>query len=147
MPVTRVAVPADSAVLLTMMREFYALEKLRFDERSTPAALEELLTNSDFGLTLLITDGDATVGYVVLTIGYSLEFFGRTAFVDELYVAPAAQRRGLATSALAEVESRARHLGLRALHLEVEHENASAERLYERVGFEHHRRHLMTKVL
>jgi ribosomal protein S18 acetylase RimI-like enzyme len=147
MSVTRIAVPADSVALLAMMREFYAIEHLKFDERSTPAALGELLTNSDLGLTLLITDGAEAVGYVVMTIGYSLEFFGRTAFIDELYVVPAAQRRGLATKALAEVETRARHLGLRALHLEVDHENPSAERLYDRLGFRHHPRHLMTKVL
>ena len=40
-----------------------------------------------------------------------------------------------------------RQHGVRALHLEVERANASAQRLYQGLGFEVHGRTLMTEIL
>ena len=87
------------------------------------------------------------MGYVVLTLGYSLEYHGMDAFVDELYVAPNERGHGLGKRALALVETGCRKLGVRALHLEVEQNKLAAQELYRKWGFSDHRRYLMTKVL
>jgi ribosomal protein S18 acetylase RimI-like enzyme len=87
------------------------------------------------------------VGYAVLLFGYSLEYRGRDAFVDDVYLAPARRGRGLGRTVLEQVESAARELGVRALHLEVERENAAAQALYRRRGFRDTERLLMTKIL
>jgi ribosomal protein S18 acetylase RimI-like enzyme len=60
---------------------------------------------------------------------------------------PARRGRGLGRAALEAVESAARELGVRALHLEVERENASAQALYRDRGFRDNDRRLMTKRL
>ncbi len=86
------------------------------------------------------------IGYLVLTIGYSLERGGRDAFIDELYVRPQWRGLGLGTLAVATAEVAARRLGVRAVHLEVDTTNERARRLYERIGFAVRQRyHLMTK--
>jgi hypothetical protein len=40
--------------------------------------------------------GDELAGYVILTLGFSVEYRGREAFVDELYVEEKFRRQGLA---------------------------------------------------
>ena len=86
------------------------------------------------------------VGYVVLTLGFSVESGGRDGFIDELYVAPAARGRGIGAKVLALVGREAGALGLKRLYLEVGHDNP-AHGLYRRAGFVDHPRHLMSKFL
>jgi GNAT superfamily N-acetyltransferase len=82
-----------------------------------------------------------------VTFGFSLEFRGRNAFVDELFVREEHRGRGLGAAALAVAEEFCRGLGIAALRLEVERENPRAQELYEREGFRVHPRHILTKWL
>lgn len=137
----------DAPLLVEMMREFYAHEGLRFDEAAAQAALAGLLNDESRGRVWLIALGGATVGYAVLTFGYSLEFKGRDAFVDELYLREAARGRGVGPLALQFLEQACQSLGVRALHLEVERANTHAQAVYRKAGFRDHDRYLMTKWL
>lgn len=137
----RRATPADLPSLLAMQREFYAHERYPFDEGVAAAAMRALLEDASLGRMMIADEA----GYFVVTFGYSLEFGGRDAFVDELFVLPAARGRGLGTQALVLAEEVCREAGVRALHLEVEFENPEAKRLYARSGYYEHTRHLMTK--
>ena len=83
----------------------------------------------------------------MLTLGFSLEFLGRDAFVDELFVAPKHRGRGLGLAAIRFLEPVAAQLGVAALHLEVGPDNEKALGLYRRAGFEDRRHRLMTKLL
>ncbi len=89
----------------------------------------------------------AVVGYVVLTLGFSIEYGGRDGFMDELYVVPDARGRGVGTAAVRLVMDEARKLGFKALHLEVMPGNERALELYRRHGFTDTRRHLLNKWL
>jgi ribosomal protein S18 acetylase RimI-like enzyme len=95
----------------------------------------------------MIRLADRSVGYVALGLGFSIEVGGLDAFVDELYVVPAARGLGLGRAALVFVEVEARRLGVRRLCLEVEHHNARARALYAQHGYAAHARHLMSKPL
>jgi GNAT superfamily N-acetyltransferase len=141
----RIATIADFNILLEFMREFYELEHLTFDEGTTPAALEQILNDDSLGRVWLIYWGNEEIGYVVLTLGYSLEFRGRDAFVDELYIRDGYRGQGVGTKTLQFVEDACGSLGVQALHLEVERKNTKAQSLYRREGFEDHDRYLMTK--
>lgn len=79
---------------------------------------------------------DGWIGYLVLTYGFSIEFRGRDAFIDEFFIRSPHRGRGLGTRALAQVKDRAAELGLVALHLEVARDNRAARRLYGGLGFE-----------
>jgi ribosomal protein S18 acetylase RimI-like enzyme len=141
------AAPADIDALLPLMREFYAGEKLPFDEVVLRRALAELWAEPLHGGVWLARMGPEPVGYGVLCCGFSLEYRGRDAFVDELYVRPAWRDRGIGNRLLDAMETRCREAGIVALHLEVDHDNPDGRRLYAKRGFVDHRRHLMTKWL
>jgi GNAT superfamily N-acetyltransferase len=128
------------------MEQFYAGERYPFDREKARAALEPFLANPALGRVWLFRDGGAAVGYFVLTLGWSLEYGGRDAFVDELFVSPSHRGRGLGRRALEAIGEACRELGVQALHLEVEKENLSAAELYREWGFEDHDRCLMSKV-
>lgn len=133
--------------LLAMMREFYAHERLPFDEAIARRALDGLIHHDAFGRVWLVELDGETAGYVVLTLGYSLEFHGRDAFVDELFIKPLHRGRGVGTESLRFVETQCRALGVAALHLEVDHENFKAQSVYRQFGFADQGRYLMTKWL
>jgi len=137
--------PADGDLLLEMVREFYAHERLRFRPGRTDAALAALLADERFGRAWIARSGGAAAGYLVMTLGYSLEFGGRDAFVDELWIRDSFRGAGLGRLAIATAEEACRELGVHALHLEVDHVNTGAQRLYRSLGFEAHDRYLWTR--
>jgi ribosomal protein S18 acetylase RimI-like enzyme len=140
--------PSDLPVLLELMQAYYAYDKLDFDEATALAALRDLLGDKSLGHIWLVCLDNLTIGYIVLTFGYSLEFGGRDAFIDELYVQEAYRGRGIGTKTLDLVESAARSIGIRALHLEVDRGNEGALRFYRTNGFQDRGRfHLMSKRL
>ena len=102
-PFFRLAQKADADLILEFMREYYAFDGHHFDEQNSPAALMGLLRDDSLGCIWLIQDGDVAVGYVALTLGYSLELLGRDAFVDEFYLRETHRGRGWGRQAIAFV--------------------------------------------
>ena len=138
----------DAPALLRMMRNLAEHPPaIPFDEGEVRAALEKFRGDAELGQAWLLWLADKPVGYVILTLGYSFEFRGRDAFVDELYIEPEFRRMGLGRSAMEFLEKRARELGVNAVHLEVDRSNDAAAELYRRAGYADQGRHLMTKWL
>lgn len=144
-PTFREATGGDVEQVLPMVEEFHALDGHPFDRSVVRKALEELVGNPELGRVWLIQDGAATVGYIVLGFGYSLEFHGRDAFIDELFLVESYRGRGWGRMALEFAEREAASLGVRALHLEVTRANHRAREVYTSYGFRDHERTLMTK--
>lgn len=138
---------ADMELLLDFMPEFYEGEGLAFDERAARAALQKILSDDRLGKIWLIQLSGIAIGYVVLTLSFSLEFHGRDACIDEIYVRAEHQGKGIGRYALEFVEDACRSLDVRALHLEVERDNGNAQALYRKSGFEDHDRYLLTKLI
>src|ERR1700756_5442026 len=137
-PQFRLAQAADSDLLLDFMHHLYTLDGYGYDREKARAALNPLLGNSEVGRAWIILDGVSPVGYAVLCFGYSLEWLGRDAFVDEIYLREEDRGRGWGKKAMAFLENAARELGIRALHLGVVEGNDVALRLYEAIGFQKH---------
>lgn len=144
-PAFRLASPADSDLLLQFMREYYAFDGHVFDEKLVPPALLAFLREPQYGRAWLVLDGDVPVGYIVLMFGYSLEYLGRDAFIDEFYLREAFRGRGWGRKTLEFVEQEARAQEVRALHLEVVRKNTAAGDFYRHAGFVDHDHHLMSK--
>jgi ribosomal protein S18 acetylase RimI-like enzyme len=147
--VFRAAISADEQDLLRMMRTLAEQEPgaYFFDEPLVRKVLRTFLANPALGQAWFFSDGATPAGYIVLTLGFSFEYHGVDAFIDELYVEPNYRRQGIGRRAVFFVEERAREMGVQALHLEVDPGNDPALELYRRTGYEDHRRHLMTKLL
>jgi ribosomal protein S18 acetylase RimI-like enzyme len=144
----REAKARDLPALLRMMRSLSEHPPaIPFEEGEVRAALDKFLDHAELGRAWLLWLGEKPAGYVILTLGYSFEFRGRDAFIDELYIEGEFRRRGLGRRALEFVEEKARASGVNALHLEVDRGNDPAMDLYRRTGYEDHGRHLLTKWL
>lgn len=115
-----------------------------FDETTVRASVAELLQNPAFGLIYLACEVNQLVAYLVICFDYSLEYHGKGAWVDELFVTPAHRRKGIATQLLEVAERASAEHNAKYLHLEVSHGNPAIE-LYRRCGFVDHQRYLMTK--
>ena len=142
----RRATPDDLPRILELRRMFCEHEGL-FEFEGAGPAVGQLIADERSGRMLVAEAGGTIVAYLALTFGFSLEFGGRDAFVDELFVEPGSRGTGLATAALLSAETACREAGVSALHLEVDHVNEKARSLYARNGYVAHARHLMTKRL
>jgi ribosomal protein S18 acetylase RimI-like enzyme len=145
--VVRPAGPSDADRVAGLMRAYYAEDGYPYDEPLARAAVAALIDDASLGRLWVIESGGTVVGYLALTLGFSLEYHGRDAFIDELYVAPEHRGRGLARAALDAAEQACHELGVRALHLEVERDNAAGLSLYRKLGFSGGERYLLTKRL
>jgi GNAT superfamily N-acetyltransferase len=137
----------DLPTLLVLIQAFHLTEHLAFDEALDRAVLASFVENPALGCAWLIMDGAEVMGYVIVTFGFSIEYRGRDAFIDEFYIALPYRGQGIGTQTLAFVEAYCQSLGIQALHLEADFANPDAQRLYKRTGFVPHQRVLMTKLL
>jgi GNAT superfamily N-acetyltransferase len=133
--------------LLEMMREFYSQQEMEFDEAVASQAINSALKNPELAWIYMIFYGQDLAGYFALTFCFSLEFNGRFALFDELYLREPFRRQKLGKAVVGFVESICRQTGVAALRLEVGRENAPAQALYRQCGFEEDARNLMTKWL
>ncbi|MGI9369572.1 MAG: GNAT family N-acetyltransferase [Ruegeria sp.] len=131
----RLARPDDLDRLTTLVAAFHAEEGIEQENDNRRAALLPLLEGIPHGCVYLIGPTRAPLGYVIISFGWSVEFGGMDGFVDEIYIRPAVRGRGIATEVLTELPKALAEAGLTALHLEVDHHNKAAQRLYQRTGF------------
>jgi ribosomal protein S18 acetylase RimI-like enzyme len=134
--VIRLATLTDVDVLVRLMRQFHAEEATSLPERVVSRAFESLLDDGRLGQVWMIEHDGHPAGFVVLTVGFSMEFGGLRGFIDDFYVLPQYRRRGLGHAALEEVKRACRRRGVRALVVETAPENAAAVSAYRSVGFE-----------
>ena len=127
------------------MREYYAQDGYTFVDSEARAAALMLINDQSLGRLWVTREGNVVVGYVAVALGFSFEYRGREAFVDELLIAESHRGRGLGREALEIAEAWCREVGVNALHLEVERHRESALELYRRRGFADLGRYLMTK--
>ena len=133
--------------LLEMMREFYTQQEMRFDEPAASLAINRVLNNPELAQIYLIFRGPELAGYFALTFCFSLEFHGRFALFDELYLREPFRRQKLGKAVVAFAEELCKKAGLKAVRLEVGRENQPAQSLYRAAGFKEDERNLMTKWL
>lgn len=137
----------DIGSILEMMKQFNAIDNYPFDEHERTENLNQLLRERAFGRLWLILNDEILAGYTFLGFGFSFEFKGRDAFVDELFILPEFQGRGIGKIAIDFIVEQAKSLDIKALHLEAEHHNERGLRLYRQKGFKDHGRFLLTKFL
>jgi ribosomal protein S18 acetylase RimI-like enzyme len=136
----------DANILVRLARAFRAEDGQALDAAGEVAVIQIARGELFARAWIARLDGQA-VGYVVVTLGYSIEYGGRDGFIDDLYLVPAARGQGIGRELLRFALARADELGIRTLHLEVETSNESALRLYRSAGFEETGRRLMRRRL
>src|SRR4051812_36092861 len=138
MHVIRKAEVADVERMMPLVREFYAFEKLVLDEQRYRELAIDLMGNDQLGRLLVIESDVDLIGYAVIGFGFSLEFGGRDALLDEFYIRPDRRGHGIGTRVLSSVEELCRAKEIRAVHLEADYVNARAHEFYKRMGYRDH---------
>lgn len=121
---------SDAQTLFSLTLEPLA-EPIRFDFPYTDDDIARYAAFVPGDYCLGAYDGEALVG---VALGERQEW-NNTVWVWEFHVAPEYQRRGIGRRLMAEVATRARAAGSRALVLETQNTNVKAIRFYRRVGY------------
>lgn len=134
-----------SGEMLDMMTDFYAIDNYPFNRTKIENNLLKLIDDKSLGLLYLIEDAANVIGYICLTFGFSFEYGGRIAFVDEFYLKPEYRNRGIGRQVMEFIERKSIELEVKSLLLEVEEHNHNAQNLYAKQGFASKGRFLLSK--
>ena len=139
-PTCREANVSDLERVVDLLAELLGEHSLAPDRATLRAAVGRLVEDPQLGRVLVAESEGEIAGVAVLSWTYSLEQGGRSAWLDEIFVAPERRGRGIGASLLDAACAAAASAGACAVDLEVEagHERVAA--LYERHGFARHRR-------
>lgn len=88
----RQATPEDVERLVDLMAEFYGESDYPLNRKRAADAFSTLLSDERLGRVWIVEADSENVGYIVLTLGYSMEYGGRDAYVDDLFVRRSAGR-------------------------------------------------------
>lgn len=137
----------DLPRLVELMAEFYRESHYALDTVRSKVAFEAILTDTSLGRVWVLEKDGMTVGYMVLTLGFSMEYGGRDAFLDDLFIQSPYRGTGLGKTAIKTFFDACKAMKVRAVHLEVEEVNTTAKALYAGYGFKGSHRQLMTRRL
>lgn len=129
------AAPDHLERLIALVAAFHAETGIELSDEKRRAGIAPLLEGIPHGVAYLIGPARAPIGYVIITFGWSVEFGGLDAFIDEIYVRPGVRGRGIASEALLALPNALAGGGVKVIHLEVDQGNTIAQKLYARAGF------------
>jgi len=135
----------DAVELLSLIRAYYRLDKIRFRGAAIKSALERLLKNRKLGSVWILRDGIQAVGYVMLAFTFDLEFGGLEGLVTDLYIDAKYRGRGLGERALKVVDEHCRSQGISTVELQVVEDNKGAQAFYRKIGFKQLNRIVMAR--
>ena len=130
----RKAIANDIPALLTLMSQFYAESGYELNCLYAERAFAAILSDERLGYVWLIDGVDTSVGYIVLSLRFAMEYGGLIGCLDDLYVAPQSRNKGLGTAALMQVRDFCKTSGICAITVEVGFNNGPAQTAYRRVG-------------
>lgn len=144
----RLAQSEDLDLLLRFMQSLQEDDpwSIAFSPAYARRAMQQLLEEPRLGRVWIIRDAAETIGYIVMSFDFSLEYGGRNAWIDEFFIQRNHRGKGIGTRTLEFFAEQAQALGVTAIHLEVNHGNPALE-LYRRMGYQDYHRYLMTKRL
>lgn len=130
-------------VIVSMMRDFYAIDNYPIDIDESKELFKTFIANSNLGKAWLIFHNEEVVGYVILTFVFSFEYKGILAFLDELFIKSEQQGKGFGKQAIQFIQQESSQLNVKMLYLEVEEHNENAQKLYLASDFEVHKRKIL----
>lgn len=129
--------------LLPLVSAYHEFENIESSAAKRESALRRLVSDPALGGIWLVYAGQSPAGYIALCRGFSIEFNGFDAFVDEFYLSPQYRGRGIGRKVLEAIKVEAREMDIGALHLEVSRDNHRARKLYAAAGFEPRDKYLL----
>ena len=131
----RFAQAEDVPVLVTLMAEFYEESGFPLPRGAAAKAFKTIIAEPERDRVWLIDVESQSVGYLVLTFSFSMEYGGLRGFVDDFFVRGTVRGRGLGGETLETARACCRTLGVRELVVETGPEDHPARGVYARAGF------------
>jgi ribosomal protein S18 acetylase RimI-like enzyme len=131
----RAATPADRGAAIRLLTAQLVEHALPVDADGIARGVELALAHGSAAWLVVALAGGLPVGILLANPIVSVEHGGAALWIEELYVAPAHRRRGVARALLAFVTDEARNHGMRAVELEVVPTQTAALALYAALGF------------
>ena len=144
------ATPENLPQLREWRRQMWCADVLQSSNAaraSAEDAMERLIDDETAGRLWVVQNDEQPVGFIALVFSFSLEFGGRVAFIDELFIDESFRGKGIGRRTVELVIAGAQGLGVRNLMLEVNELNLPARHIYERCGFTDRKYRLMAKSL
>ena len=126
------------------MAEFYSEADFALNRIRAAGTFHALISDNRLGYVWLIQSDSQSVGYVVVTLAFSMEYGGRSAVLDDLFIQKPFRGAGLGSAVMAEIRTFCESLEIRAVHVEVAMDNVAGQTVYRRVGFVSTDRQLLT---
>ena len=126
---------SDREFMLAMMEDFYSSPAVlhAIPKENYIKTLNEVESNSPFADIFVLESEGERAGYALTAYTYSNEAGGQVVWIDELYVSPKFQGKGLGREFIRYIKSLFGEFA--RIRLEVEESNDGATRLYKREGF------------
>lgn len=134
----------DIEPLMGLITQFYTHFDYPFDAEKHAKIVKIFLKNEHLGSIWLAEIEGKMASYIALTYGFTFEYGGRDAFIDEFFVANAYRNTGIGSKMLTQIQEKMPELGLNALHLLTEAYNTRAKALYEKLNFVDFKRDMLT---
>ncbi len=142
----QLATETNMAELLPLVREYHEFEEIILTEVARENSLRTLLAHRNLGGIWMVYADNKPIGYIALCVGYSIEFNGLDAFVDEFFIQSEFRHKGIGLKVLDLIKVEARKMQIRAIHLEVSRMNYRAQALYKRANFKPREKYLLMSV-
>ena len=125
----------DKEEFLSLSRDLYRSDAVlhEIDESCHIHAFDEMMRSGEYLLGYLLKCGGKTAGYAVLNKMFMREVGGTVVWIEELYITPPFQGKGLGSAFFAWLEQNVPAVRYR---LEAEPDNVRAMALYKRLGYE-----------
>ncbi len=133
----RYARESDIEAIIPLLGEFISFYRMKPDCDTLRESVAYSLRHPDRVRFVVAETATGIAGIASLHLGHYSTFTGTFyAHVEDVYVAPAHRRQGVAGSMLSFLRDAARELRCSRLELHVLDDNVAARRLYEKYGFE-----------
>lgn len=129
--------PQDREAFIAMCREFYRSEAVLhpIPDEHIARTFDAVLAGSPYADALLVESEGEPAGYAVIALTWSNEAGGLVIWLEELYILPQHQGKGLGREFFDYIHREYAGRAVR-FRLEVTRSNTGAIRLYERLGYQ-----------
>lgn len=121
-------------MLLPLVRGYREFYQQTHDARGERAVIGGHLRDGTSAI-YIARDGERAIGFVQIFSYVSTVWLAPTLILEDLFVEPEARGGGVATMLLERALEHARSVGAAGMFLETAHDNATAQRVYERCGW------------